>query len=213
MKRGRKSKVWTEDSEKFLREHFDSMSAKQIAEILHTTRQNVNGKARKLGLRKTEKNWKLTKSVKDVILKMYRTSSYKAIAEKLHISDSSVYLYIKKLSKEDPTFKKRTSEESGRIVSENRLRLLKVERAYAAFGMPQKTSVKLTRCNKKSWLRYLLRKTGSYEVDYGCDEVYIINEKKRKKALEHKAVKLGFDFYEPVGEEGEMTVYEKIKFN
>lgn len=213
MKNGRKSKVWTEESEQFLIENFNSMSDKQIAEILHTTRQYVNNKARQLGLSRDKKGWKLTPSIKEAIVRLYRTNSYKSIAEKLNISDSSVYLFIKNLSEKDPTFKKRTNEETGRIVSESRVRMYKVERAHAAFGLPQKTKVKLTRNNKKSWVRHLLRKAGCYDIDYGSDDVYIINVKKRKKSLESRAFRYGFEFYEPIGEEGDMTVYERIQFN
>lgn len=212
MKSGRKSKIWTEETERFLIEHFNTMSNKQIADVLHTTRQYVNVKAKQLGLCSDKKCWKLTPTVKDAILRMYRTNSYKSIAEKLNISDDSVYLFIRKLREEDPTFQGRSDEEIGRLVSERRVRLLKVERAYAAFGLSQKTRVKLTRNSKKNILRYTLRKSGCYDVDYGSDEVYILNDEKRKKDLENEAVSYGFEFYEPVGEEGELTIYEKIQY-
>lgn len=210
MSKRKESKIWTEENLHFLRDNYATTPNKELAAIMGTSRVYVSRKARQLGLSKESSCWKLTMQVKEKIIRMYPTNSYKSIASKLHISDAAVYRFIKTMCKETVGFAKRSREETGKLISAYRIRLIKIEKGYVSFGLPQRSRLHIYASRRKSLIRCLLRKVGCYEIDHGSNEVYVISEEGRDTKLEARAVDLGFEFYHPVGEDGNKIIYEKF---
>lgn len=215
MCKGRKKTIWTDEAIQYLQDYYAITPNPQLAKVLGTTKASVATMAAKLGLHKNNRSWKLTHKVKETIKNLYPTCSYKSIANKLGISANSVYLYIKELKKNDPSFRKRTKDEIGKLIGERRQNLLRRERALAAFGFEQRTNVKVHQSQRRSAMRLQLRRKGNYEIDYGATEVYILDPLKRNIELEYEASRIGFDFYLAVSEpdaEGYQT-YQKTDIN
>lgn len=213
MCRGRKPKQWTDETIQFIKEYYTDLSNNQIAEVLGISKDRISRLGRKLGLIKKSKCWKQTPKMKEDILKLYPTCSYRSIAEKLHVSENFVYKIILEVVAEDPTFKKRSKEDTNKLIGEYRKKLLKTERSHAAFGLEPKSHLKIFRSDPKSKMRRRLRKRGAYEIDYGGLEVYIINDKRRSRPLELAAESIGFDFFVQVGEADAdgLVEYKQIK--
>ena len=213
MCRGRKPKEWSDETVQVIKENYPVLSNGQLAQMLGISKTQVSRMGRKLGLSKTNKYWKLTPQMKEAILELYSTCSYKSIGDKLHVSISFVSKTVMSAAAEDPTFRKRSKEEVGKLISECRKKLLKSERSHVVFGLEQESRIKIFRSEPKNKMRRRLRLCGAYEIDYGGMDVYITDERLRSQPLELAAESIGFDFFAAVGEadtEG-LVEYQQIR--
>lgn len=207
----RKSNVWTPSALQYLRENYATTPNHVIAKALGVTREYISKTGKELGLKKLDSCWKLTKEIKKEIVRLYPDHSYSSISEKLSISISSVYNYICFLVKNDETFQKRSKQDDYRLISKHRKELIKKERGWNDFCLPQKTKIKVGKAPNKSAMRRKLRKRGCYDIDHGGMQVFITKDEGRDISLEKKAAGMGFEIYYPTGEETDDEIeYEQI---
>lgn len=207
--------VWTEENIQFLKDNYFTKLSSEIANILGIHKSYVNRMASKLGLKRRSNFHKINDEKKRKIVMMYNNgkNSYSSIADKLKLSVCSIIKVVNEYRIHHPELKPSTAEENSKKISEARKNLLKSERARAVFGLEQKSNVNIYRCKDKKYrMRHSMRTKG-YEIDYGSNEVYIVEGTKRDKTLEEKASKEGLTIYVPVGEEEGYIDYEELKFN
>lgn len=198
----RRKIIWTEEKLQIIRDNYPTMVDRKLAEILDVTSVTLRSKAKELGLQKHSRKWKITPSVKKVIISMYKNHSYRCIAAKTGLSINSVRNFIKSCISEGQEIEERTKEETWKIISETRKNIIKKERALEVWGLKRKTNLRVTVNIKSTIMRSQLRKKG-YELDHGGKDVFIYNIYRRDPNLESKAARMGFTFFLITAEEDE----------
>lgn len=171
----RPASIWNDDKINFLVEHYAYVSNRKLADALGVS----------------------VPSTEADILKMSERNSYRSVADKLSLSVSSVQIIINKAVAKG--HQKRSKEETLKIMSDTRVRLIKKERARAIFGLEQKTKLKLFPNKQKYKVRERLKRS-RYDVECNGTDVYIDDETRRHAKIEAEAQKLGFQIIKPVVE-------------
>ena len=193
----RPASIWNDDKINFLVEHYAYVSNRKLADALGVSVPSIKNKSRELGLSKTCAKRKIFPSTEADILKMSERNSYRSVADKLNLSVSSVQIIINKAVAKG--HQKRSKEETLKIMSDTRVRLIKKERARAIFGLEQKTKLKLFPNKQKYKVRERLKRS-RYDVECNGTDVYIDDETRRHATIEAEAQKLGFQIIKPVVE-------------
>lgn len=186
--------IWNDDKINFLVENYAHTSNRKLANTLGMSIPSVKIKARELGLKKKCAKRKIFPSQEANILRMSGNCSYRTIADKLNISVSSVSNIVSQAAAKG--YRKRSKEETGKIISETRVRLIKKERARAVFGLNQKTKIKVFPNKQKYHMRERLKRC-RYDVGYNGTDVYIDDETRRHAGIEAEAQKMGFNIQLP----------------
>ncbi|MGP1437175.1 MAG: hypothetical protein ACTTKN_11245 [Phocaeicola sp.] len=191
----RPATIWNDDKINFLVKHYANISNRKLADTLGVSVPSIKNKSRELGLTKTCAKRKLFPSIEANILRMSENSSYRSVADKLNVSVTSVHTTVNEATANG--HQKRTKEETLKIMSETRVRLIKKERARAVFGLEQKTKLKLFPNKQKYKLRERLKRS-RYDVERNGTDVYIDDETRRHAKVETEARKLGFQIIKPM---------------
>lgn len=190
----RTATIWNDDKINFLVKHYANISNRKLADTLGVSVPSIKNKSRELGLTKTCAKRKIFPSIEANILRMSENSSYRSVADKLNVSVASVHTTVNKATANG--HQKRPKEETLKIMSETRVRLIKKERARAIFGLEQKTKLKLFPNKQKYKVRERLKRS-RYEVERNGTDVYIDDETRRHAKVETEAQKLGFQIIKP----------------
>lgn len=190
----RTTTIWNDDKINFLVKHYANISNRKLADTLGVSVPSIKNKSRELGLTKTCAKRKIFPSIEANILRMSENSSYRSVADKLNVSVASVHTTVNEATANG--HQKRPKEETLKIMSETRVRLIKKERARAIFGLEQKTKLKLFPNKQKYKVRERLKRS-RYEVERNGTDVYIDDETRRHAKVETEAQKLGFQIIKP----------------
>lgn len=190
----RTATIWNDDKINFLVKHYANISNRKLADTLGVSVPSIKNKSRELGLTKTCAKRKIFPSIEANILRMSENSSYRSVADKLNVSVASVHTTVNEATANG--HQKRPKEETLKIMSETRVRLIKKERARAIFGLEQKTKLKLFPNKQKYKVRERLKRS-RYEVERNGTDVYIDDETRRHAKVETEAQKLGFQIIKP----------------
>lgn len=193
----RTASIWNDDKIHFLVEHYAHISNRKLADTLGVSVPSIKTKSRELGLSKTCARRKIFPSIEANILRMSENNSYRTVADKLNLSVTSIHFVVNDAAANG--YQKRTKEETSKMISETRVRLIKKERARAIFGMDQKTKLKLFPNKKKYRLRERLKRC-RYDVERNDTDVYIDDETRRHANIEAEAQKEGFRIFKPTVE-------------
>lgn len=203
---------WSEEKIQAVKDNYPTMETKILAEILDVSQGALRLKAKEMGVQKLTHKKKLTPSIKEVILSMYKNHSYRTIAVKTGLSVNTVRKFINECVAAGDGVEKLTKEDISRILSIEKIRVYKRERAMECWGIERRTRLRLVRDTKGSHVRYMLKKEG-YDIDRCSKEAFICNIYKRNPKLERKAAALGFKFFIITDEEDEEgnAVFEQIE--
>ena len=94
-------------------------------------------------------------------------------------------------------YKKRSKQDTSKIMSETRKRIIKQERARAVFGLDQKTKIKVYPNKQKYHMRDRLKRC-RYIVERNGIDVFIDEETRRHNTIEDDARRLGFNIQKTV---------------
>ena len=177
---------WTEERLNYLRQNYQTQTNEQLAEHFGISARTLRRKAKQIGLTKREPVTK-TKQTEELVRDMYPDHSLNEIAEKANISWRTVRRMAIQMGL------KRTPEEESRMRSRIRTNLIKSERRRIAFGLEQRTKMKLV-CNlERIQLRSILKGYG-YIVFKGDNTIYYTMDLKRHPVREERARKAGLKF-------------------
>ena len=185
MQRGKKM-IWTEERIAELRRCYSVESNENLANRLETSPRTLVRKAKELGIYKSRPVTKTT-GIGQQVRELYSTHSQTEIAEITHTSNCTIRRIVSELKIT------RTKEEDKEIRSRLRRKLIKSERARIAFGLDQRTNIKLVTNRSKIRLRTKLKSNG-YIVKRGSKTIYYTPEMKRHLEREENGRKLGLEF-------------------
>lgn len=191
----RTATIWNNEKEKFLIENFAFITNRRLSEQLDISISSIKKKAHELGLNKGCVKRKIIPSLEKNVLKMSRTNSYRDVADMLRISLSSVSNIINDAASKG--YKKRSKQDTSKIMSETRKRIIKQERARAVFGLDQKTKIKVYPNKQKYHMRDRLKRC-RYIVERNGIDVFIDEETRRHNTIEDDARRLGFNIQKTV---------------
>ena len=191
----RTATIWNNEKEKFLIENFAFITNRRLSEQLDISISSIKKKAHELGLKKGCVKRKIIPSLEKNVLKMSRTNSYRNVADMLRISLSSVSNIINDAASKG--YKKRSKQDTSKIMSETRKRIIKQERARAVFGLDQKTKIKVYPNKQKYHMRDRLKRC-RYIVERNGIDVFIDEETRRHNTIEDDARRLGFNIQKTV---------------
>ena len=191
----RTATIWNNENEKFLIENFAFITNRRLSEQLDISISSIKKKAHELGLNKGCVKRKIIPSLEKNVLKMSRTNSYRNVADMLRISLSSVSNIINDAASKG--YKKRSKQDTSKIMSETRKRIIKQERARAVFGLDQKTKIKVYPNKQKYHMRDRLKRC-RYIVERNGIDVFIDEETRRHNTIEDDARRLGFNIQKTV---------------
>ena len=191
----RTATIWNNEKEKFLIENFAFITNRRLSEQLDISISSIKKKAHELGLNKGCVKRKIIPSLEKNVLKMSRTNSYRNVADMLRISLSSVSNIINDAASKG--YKKRSKQDTSKIMSETRKRIIKQERARAVFGLDQKTKIKVYPNKQKYHMRDRLKRC-RYIVERNGIDVFIDEETRRHNTIEDDARRLGFNIQKTV---------------
>ena len=191
----RTATIWNNENEQFLIENFAFITNRRLSEQLDISISSIKKKAHELGLNKGCVKRKIIPSLEKNVLKMSRTNSYRNVADMLRISLSSVSNIINDAASKG--YKKRSKQDTSKIMSETRKRIIKQERARAVFGLDQKTKIKVYPNKQKYHMRDRLKRC-RYIVERNGIDVFIDEETRRHNTIEDDARRLGFNIQKTV---------------
>lgn len=189
--------IWNDNKINFLVDHYAYVTNRKLADALGVSIPSIKKKSRELGLSKTCAKRKLFPSIEADILKMSQKNSYRSVADELNLSVTSVNTIVNEAALKG--HQKRSKEETGKLISEARIHIIKKERARAIFGVDQKTKLKLFPNKRKYHLRDRLKRC-RYDVERNSTDVFIDDETRRHAKMEAEAKKLGFQIMKPIVE-------------
>ena len=191
----RTATIWNNENEQFLIENFAFITNRRLSEQLDISISSIKKKAHELGLNKGCVKRKIIPSLEKDVLKMSKTNSYRFVAERLSISLSSVSNIINNAASK--WYKKRSKQDTGKIMSETRKRIIKKERARAVFGLAPRTKIKVYPNKQKYHMRDRLKRC-RYIVERNGIDVFIDEETRRHNTIEDDARRLGFNIQKTV---------------
>ena len=191
----RTATIWNNENEQFLIENFAFITNRRLSEQLDISISSIKKKAHELRLNKGCVKRKIIPSLEKDVLKMSKTNSYRFVAEMLSISLSSVSNIINNAASKG--YKKRSKQDTGKIMSETRKRIIKKERARAVFGLDPRTKIKVYPNKQKYHMRDRLKRC-RYIVERNGIDVFIDEETRRHNTIEDDARRLGFNIQKTV---------------
>ena len=168
--------IWNKEKETFLKENYATTANRKLADSLGVSVPSVKKKARELGLKKMCVRRKITPSLEATILRMSQKNSYRLVADKLDISYVSVNNIVNKAAGKG--YGKRSEEETRRIMSDIRVKTIKMEHAKAIFGLSQQTKLKVFPNKQKYHMQDRLKQC-RYDVDRNSIDIFIDDETRR----------------------------------
>lgn len=187
--------IWNKEKETFLKENYATTANRKLADSLGVSVPSIKKKARELGLKKMCARRKITPSLEATVLRMSQKNSYRSVADKLDISYVSVNNIVNKAAGKG--YGKRSEEETRRIMSDIRVKTIKMERARAIFGLSQQTKLKVFPNKQKYHMRDRLKRC-RYDVDRNSIDIFIDDETRRHAKMESEARKMGFNIQKDI---------------
>lgn len=187
--------IWNKEKETFLKENYATTTNRKLAESLGVSVPSVKNKAREMGLKKMCVRRKITPSLEATVLRMSQKNSYRSVADKLDISYVSVNNIVNKAAGKG--YGKRSEEETRKIMSDIRVKTIKMERGRAIFGLSQQTKLKVFPNKQKYHMRDRLKRC-RYDVDRNSIDIFIDDETRRHAKMESEARKMGFNIQKDI---------------
>ena len=181
-----KSTVWTEERIDMLRQCYMTESNEKLANRLGISSRTLRRKAVELGLRKIKP---VTKSqlIEEQVRELYPDHSLTEIGDITDTSWRTIQRMVNQLGLS------RTKEQDRQLRSKARKKLIKSERSRIAFGLDQRTNIKLVTNRERIRLRTKLKKVG-YIVLRGDNTIYYTPDMKRHPIREEHGRKVGLSF-------------------
>ena len=176
---------WTDERLQMLCQYYPTESNERVALRLGISSRTIARKANELNLHK--QIFSKSKLIEDSVKELYSTYSLKEIAKKTNVSWRTVHRVAKKMEL------CRTPEEESRMRSRIRRKIIKSERGRVAFGLDQRTHIKLVCNHERIRLRTKLKSVG-YIVFKGNNTIYYPLELKRHPIREQNGRKVGLSF-------------------
>lgn len=187
--------IWNKEKETFLKENYATTTNRKLADSLGVSVPSVKKKARELGLKKMCVRRKITPSLEATVLRMSQKNSYRSVADKLDISYVSVNNIVNGAAGKG--YGKRSEEETRKIMSDIRVKTIKMERARVIFGLSQQTKLKVFPNKQKYHMRDRLKRC-RYDVDRNSIDIFIDDETRRHAKMESEARKMGFNIQKDI---------------
>lgn len=183
----KKSKKWSVSDDLLLTERFQSEKIVDLARMLGCTMSTVSKHARWLGLRKENPTCR-NHDAREFVRMEFNNLSYREMAKRTGLCVNTIQNIVRELGLV------RTPEQKWRNLRIARNNLIRREKARIAFGLEQKTRLKLGCNRKKVQARLRLRKLGYRMGKDGHTFYYHTDGMERSPRKEENSKKYGFKF-------------------
>ena len=194
MIRGRWGKMTLTDEERvWMEEHFAHTKNEEVARYLGVSRRTAVRLARGMGLEKSAEFARAMQA--NAVEHAVRANRGQGNAGKANLLKyGKAYRFKPGMGNKDRLSAEALSEMYRRS-AETRKRMVMAERRRVAFGLEQRTALRVVKAPKaKIYLRHELRKRG-YVVAHASSDATITTDTRRSATLEQRAEKMGIRFY------------------